>query len=272
MRYLALALSFFTLSAPSAFAAAGPACFFDVYQPDALVAELKVGLPASGIAVVNLNRGEDKSNSRMLLMRDGAIVGELYASVDPRAAKSEMTVLSATGDVLMHFAQSTKPCSDGRVAGLCTKVEGYTELEATLDGHPAYSLYAKQGGGMPSYYRYDANVGRLEFRRALVSSFDWLVATLDATDVTREPVSATTEEKFYWKLAAVPGIAPYLDRLTIANRRGQVVVMGVVPSNFVYDQIVSAALDAGLYEVVPDLVIDTRTEVSEPRWILSRCF
>lgn len=245
-------------TAPLASAAAGPACAFDVYQPEALVHELLVNLPSSGIAVVDLNRDAEATSERKLLMRDNAIVGELYASVDVRAAKSEMTVISAAGDVLMHFEAARG------------KIEGYTELEGPLDGRPAYSVH-KPDGGMPAYYRYDAKVSRLEFRRALISSFDWLVATLDATDVTREPISATVAERFYWQLAAQPAVAPYLSRLTIETRRGELIVSGVVPSNFVYDQVVRAALDAELWNVRPDLVIDTRTDVPDRRWILSRC-
>ncbi len=256
---------------PVASAAAGPACYFDVYQPEAMVAELMIGLPASGIAVVNLNRDADATSSRMLLVRDGAIVGELYSSVDVRAAKSEMTVLSAAGDVLLHMQAATSRCSNGRKTGLCTKVEAYTELEGTLDGRSAYSLYAAADGSSPSYYRYDVAVNRLEFRRALISSLDWLTSTLDATDITREPVNATAEERFYWKLAALPSVAPYLDRLTIETRRGNLMVTGVVPSNFVYDAIVRAAFDAEIWHVVPDLVIDTRTDTADRRWILSRC-
>ncbi len=270
VKLLALLSALFSV-VPTASAAAGPACYFDVYQPEAMVAELMVGLPASGIAVVNLNRDVDATSSRMLLVRDGRIVGELYSSVDVRAAKSEMTVLSAAGDVLLHMQAAKSPCSTGRKTGLCSKVDAYTELEGPLDGRAAYSIHAAADGSSPSYYRYDVAVNRLEFRRALISSIDWLTSTLDATDITREPVSVSAEERFYWKLAALPSVAPYLDRLTIETRRGSMLVSGIVPSTFVYDAIVRAALDAEIWHVVPDLAIDTRTDIADRRWVLSRC-
>jgi hypothetical protein len=272
MRIFALVASVSVSLVISTSASADP-CQFHVYQPESLVDELTASLPATGIAVVNLNRSARPTNTRSLLIRDGMIVGELYASVDPRAAKSEMTVLSAAGDVLMHFEAGKGRCRDRFTAGLCSYIEGYTELEGLLDGSPAYAVYTgPDGAGSPHYFRYDAPVGRLPFRRALISAFDWLTTTLDATDVTREPLNATMAERFYWHLGSLPAVAPYVHRLRVSDIHGRLVVRGVVPSNFVYDAIVRAAIDAGMWDIQPDLIIDTGTEILGPQWTLSQCY
>lgn len=274
VKFAALATALISMLPLASAASASPVCAFDVFEPQALTRELTASLPSVGIAVVSLDDKSataSRSNARLLLVRDGAIVGELYSATDVRAAKAEMTVLSASGDVLMHFEESRRPCRSGRSAGMCSHIEGFTELEAPLDHLPAYRLEVGPDKTFPTYYRYDARVNSMEYRDALLSSLDWLTATLDSTDITRQPVNITPESQVYWALASNPDVAPYLDRFTISSQRDHLVIKGVVPSNFIYDQVVQAALHVGLWRVVPDLIIDTRTDTVDMSPTVTRC-
>lgn len=273
VKILALIVAFLASWLPAASGSTWhPACAFDAFEPQALFVELSQSLPAEGIAVVNLNKDPGATNTRSLLMRGNAIVGELFQSFDARAAKSEMTVLSADGDVLLHFDEKRGPCLFADRTGLCTTIAGYTELEPQLDGKPAYVLELGPDEVYPTFYRYDVLVPRLEYKRILFESLEWLVSVLDTTDVTRIPVAATPEEQIYWSLAGNPAVAPYLERLTIETRSGRLILRGVVPSNFVYGEVVGTLTSMRLWTVVPDLIIDTRTGLAlDPRPTPSRC-
>jgi hypothetical protein len=272
VKLIALVIAFLvTLFGVTSAASAYPQCFFDVFEPQALTREVSAAVATAGIATANLNREKDAFSTRMMLLRDGMIVGEMYSSVDARFGRAEMTVLSAAGDVLMRFEETRKPCIGPHAAGLCASIEGFTEFESPLDTWPAYSVWVGADESFPTYLRYDKYVSRWEFRRSLINSIDWLVATLDATDVYREPITTSAEEQLFWALASNPTVAPYVHRLTISSKRDRLVITGVVPSNFVYDQVVQAAFDAGLWTVVPELVIDTGTAIVELGPTLGRC-
>ena len=263
--YVAGALSFSaTMFASLASAHSYPSCAFEIFRPAPLAEEIANRLAYSDVAVVNQGLDAGTSTNRSLLVRGNSVVGKLLVDQDVRHATAEVTVLDAEDHVLLNFKERRFVCVGGTSdasGGLCSTVEGYTELEPIFHGHKTYEVSFTADDSIPAYYRYGDEITNWNFRRELSDSLNWLGATLASTSTVSQPVMLTATDRLYWAMASEPAVSPYLSQLTIKEEAGsgRLVLTGVVPSNFVYDRIVDAAHDAGLWNLQPWLVIDTRT-------------
>jgi hypothetical protein len=246
--------------------AAADLCRVDAYQPTPVAKEVLHELADLGVAALPpAGAGPVRPDfpvGSLSLLRAGGVLGQIRYVQDPRAGESGFSLLDGRGASLFEMRAHSGPCSSPLgPPGLCREVVAWTALQPQIDGHPAIALrLGPDDDELATYFRYDVEVDFATFRVAFADILAWVRATVAATPTVAPVAAGTADAQLFSALAADPLIAPYIGQIGIVFEAGRLHVTGVAPSNEVYDLILQHAFDLGFYDVVPDMIIDTRTE------------
>jgi hypothetical protein len=256
------------------------ACEYEVFTAANLQREILARLPELGVsalppALSPVSFGGDSAPGKLALLRDESLIGELRFQENSRRGLFQLLILDSAGRTLLSVTETHVACPGGNAAGPCHRIDLATELEPPLGGVMPYSVIAEGplNATIPHYLKYGRYIGRYDFTLGLKEALLWLDNALRNAQSVLPLKALTPFERVKLRLAADPYIAPYLGRIEVLEYRGELVLRGVVPSNFVYGRVIDHFHSLGLWGIRPHLIIDTRLQLA-PAYFpeLMRCF
>lgn len=243
-------------------------CEREVFTPDAIRHEVLGFLPELGIAALPINQPIPGSvlgglPGRQDLLRHEQLIGQISFREDARHGFSELAVLDGRDLPFIQVRESHFACPGADAGGPCHLITLSSEREPELAGVPAYAIRADGPleGARARYFKYGKEIGRYDFTNGVRETLRWLNATLSQTQSVFPMKALVPLDRARWLLASDPYVVGYLSSIRLYPSRGQLVIAGVVPSNFVYGRVIDRVRDAGFRYLRVDLIIDTRTQI-----------
>lgn len=243
------------LLATSELANANTLCSYAHFSPAATRFHMAQSLNDSGLATVRTSLVfEGRSdNNELVIAAAGREYGAVRFDENVVSGLSTLSFLDAAHQELARAEESVTPCA----SGLCRETK-FSFFMGNRTGTMRITSVPAEG------IRYfiennEADTSTSWFSQ-LASYQDWIKTSIsnDATSVLI-PFS-TSRQNLSVLLASDPIIAPYLYAMSLsANASGQLVLSGRVKYT-IYNLIFAKAHNAGIYNLRPNVIIDSRIE------------
>lgn len=252
------------LAVASVSASAYPACGYDLYRPVTVENIVRQTVAKAGIAMLgNRNLVNGVPSGSVYMMRASQILGTVQFVDDVRTGSSQLTLTDADGKAYFEMRERTYVCPETNPIGRCKLTEITTELDQ-LSTTPAPFGVLLDPRGYLRFYKYGKEVPAQDWRAQLGETIRWMQGVMTTPRISRAIVATDAESRIFYALASDPVAAPYADRLSMFFDGTYWVVMGRVPSNFVYGRVIDVIRAAGYRWVKPEMTIDTGTALPLP--------
>jgi hypothetical protein len=254
MRYVENILLIFALliSVP---APATLLCSYAAYTPQAIQYFLNGQLNEAGVAVVPAQffSGQSQNHGHFVVAGDSMLNGHMVVNDDRFYGTKSLQIFDARGRMIGNAVEEVKACR----SGICRS----TKLSVIIGGKPL-SFGVSQSASRGVVYFIENNGQEEELNITIWrSQFDELIHSLTSTLLDFRGsglmMAYSPTERLAISLATEPEILPYLPFIQIfLDGRGRLVISGRV-NHGVYNRIIDQALNAGFYNIIPKVVIDS---------------
>jgi hypothetical protein len=243
------------LLATAGFANANTLCSYAHFSPGATRFSMAQALNVSGLATVRTSLVfEGRSdNNQLVVAHAGREYGAIQFDENVVSGSSTLTFLDAAHQELARAEESVTPCD----SGLCRDTK-FTFFMGNRTGTMRISDVPAEG--VRYFIENNEADSSTSWFSQLASYKDWVKTSL-SNDLTSVLIPlGTSRQNLIVLLASDPVIAPYLHAVSLsANASGELVLSGRVKYT-IYNLIFAKARDAGIFNLRPNVIIDSSVE------------
>lgn len=235
----------------TATAQAAVLCQFAAYEPDALLQVITRRLNTLGIAAVSSTQlGQRTKSDATMFGRDGRVFGFMSMQENVRLGSKELVLFDSAHEKLATATETLEPC----YRGLCRRASmtiylGQETATVAVTQDPVRGMTFLVGDDIPE------NVTL--WRSQLDDYLDWSVDNLSNSRASVPLFPISRLDSLNILLTLDPDIYPYLGLLTLhMDPQGRIILSGRTNIN-IYNLILSKAIAAGFYGIIPDVIIDS---------------
>lgn len=235
-----------------------PLCEYQVYSPSSVYPYVYNSLIERSILPVDASYFNPDRRD-IALIREGSVIGYIDFQTNQRQGETKLNYFDSEGILFASHVEQIYPCPTLNPVTRCYDSRLSTELDQSPnENHAPFRIVDGEWG--VEYFRYghltNVNLWRGDFGRTL----DWILNVYQSETSTIVLELSNPLAAFRFAVLNHPDISRLGDLVRIYETADYVVVAGTIPSNYVFDKIVSIAMGFGIYHIDMRVTIDGRLQ------------